>query len=255
MAPPGSSLWLSKWVWLAVCLTVAVFSLLVKLGFWQLERGHQKRLLEQSILARSDAPYQDISTVLDTNDWREENVMGIKVKAEIKPESLPLILLDNQTFEGKVGYLAFQVVSLSQDPAILTLLELGFVQGERTRSLLPNVSALARPLTVTGRLYRKSTNPLSSALMAEMRDVIRVQNLNINQLSQLLDRELMPTIFQPDNLDNWPYPFPWNPVPLTSSKHFGYSFQWFSMASVFLLISVIIFVRSIRNTASHGGEA
>ncbi|MGR5471318.1 SURF1 family protein, partial [Vibrio astriarenae] len=57
------------------------------------------------------------------------------------------------------------------------------------------------------------------------------------------------------NLDNWPYPFPWNPIPLTSSKHFGYSFQWFSMASVFLLISVIIFVRSIRNTASHGGEA
>lgn len=254
MAPPVSFLMLSKWVWIAVCLTVVVFSLLVKLGFWQLERGNEKQLLEQAILARANAPYQDIRTVLENNDWREESVIGIKVKANVTPEALPVILLDNQTYEGAVGYLAFQVVSLTQDPTTLTLLELGFVKGGASRSVLPKVETLQSPYEVTGRLYRKSMNPLSSDLMAEVGDTIRVQNLNINQLSQLLNVELMPTVVQPNNLVRWPYSFPWNPLPLTSAKHFGYSFQWFAMAGVFLLITVMIFIRWFKSSRSQGGE-
>ncbi len=254
MAPPVSSSILSKWVWVAVFLTVAVFSLLVKLGFWQLERGNEKQRLEQAILARENTSYQDISEVLEKNDWREESVIGIKVKANVTPESLPIILLDNQTYQGEVGYLAFQIVSMSHDPATLTLLELGFVKGKKSRAVLPKVEYLTTPYDITGRLYRKSTNPLSSDLMAEMGDTIRVQNLNINQLSQLLNIELMPTVIQPDNLTQWSYPFPWNPLPLTSAKHFGYSFQWFAMSGVFLFITILIFIRWIRQPRSQGGE-
>ena len=122
MAPPVSSSILSKWVWVAVFLTVAVFSLLVKLGYWQLERGNEKQFLEQAILARANTSYQDISEVLEMNDWREESVIGVKVKANVTPEPLPIILLDNQTYQSEVGYLAFQIVSMSHDPATLTLL-------------------------------------------------------------------------------------------------------------------------------------
>ncbi len=239
---------------MAICLTVAVFSVLVKLGFWQLERGNQKQQLEQVILARANAPYTEISAVLAVNDWQEKNVSGMKVKVSVVPGPFPIILLDNQTFEGGVGYLAFQIVSLSHDPAKQTLLELGFVKGASSRALLPEVKTLLVPYDITGRLYRKSTNPLSSDLMAEMGDTIRVQNLNINQLSQLLNIELIPMVIQPDNLEQWPYPFPWNPLPLTSEKHFAYSFQWFAMAGVFLLITIFIFIRWIRQSHSQGGE-
>ncbi|CAE6929813.1 hypothetical protein ACOMICROBIO_GDFFDHBD_02522 [Vibrio sp. B1REV9] len=254
MVPPMSSLLFSKWLWLAVGLTVAVFSLLVKLGLWQLERSNEKQKLEQAMLAREDAPYQAISAVLEQNDWREESVNGVKVKTEVVPEPIAVLLLDNQTYKGKVGYLAFQVVSLLQEPTTLTLLELGFVEGKSNRSDLPTIETLKIPQTITGRLYRKSTNPLSTDLMAEMGNPIRIQNLNVNQLSQLLNIELMPTVLQPDNLKAWPYSFPWNPLPLTSEKHFGYAVQWFAMASVFLLITLLIFVRWIRSERSHGGD-
>lgn len=250
MEPPVSSLLLSKRLWAAVCLTVAVFSLLVKLGFWQLERGTEKQALEESILARADLPYQDMSIVLDNNDWRESSVIGVKVQAQVVPEPLPVILLDNQTYNGKVGYLAYQVVSVSQEQNILALMELGFVEGTRSRSELPAVQELEGPTFVTGRLYRKSLNPLSSELIPERGDTLRVQNLNISQLNELLNVELMPAVLQPDNLAQWPYEFPWNPLPLTSAKHFGYAFQWFAMAGVFLLLTVAIFVRW-----THGGEA
>ncbi|HIF5634214.1 TPA: SURF1 family protein [Vibrio parahaemolyticus] len=261
IVPPVSSsllshkLWLSKRFGIAVCLTVVVFSLLVKLGFWQLERGQEKQALEQAILARADAPYQSLTSVLDNNDWREESVIGVKVQAEAKPEPLPVVLLDNQTFQGKVGYLAYQVVSVGQDPITLALLELGFVEGLRTRDSLPTVTTLKSPTNVTGRLYRKSMNPLSSELMPEMGEGIRVQNLNISELNELLNVELMPAVLQPDNLENWAYPFPWNPLPLTSAKHFGYAVQWLVMAGVFLLLTMVVCIRWFRKAASQGGEA
>ncbi|PFG58364.1 cytochrome oxidase assembly protein ShyY1 [Vibrio sp. ES.051] len=236
-------LWLSKWLWIATCLTVVVFSLLVKLGFWQLERGEEKQALEQAILARADNAYQRLGVVLEENDWREGSIIGTKVKADVIPEPLPVILLDNQTYQGSVGYLAFQVVSIVEEPSTYALLELGFVEGTSDRSLLPKVTKLDAPTFITGRLYRKSANPLSSELMPEVGDAIRVQNLNIAQLNQLLNIELMPAVLQPDNLKNWPYDFPWNPLPLNSAKHFGYSIQWFSMAGVFLLLTLIVFVR------------
>lgn len=247
--PPVSSLllsrqlWLSKRFWVAVGLTVVVFSLLVKLGFWQLERGQEKQALEQAILARADSAYQTLGEVLEENDWREGSIIGKKVEANVVPQAFPVILLDNQTHQGNVGYLAFQIVSMSDELGTYALLELGFVEGIADRSILPTVTTLEVSTFISGRLYRKSANPLSSELMPEVGDVIRVQNLNIVQLNQLLNIELMPVVLQPDNLKNWPYDFPWNPLPLNSAKHFGYSIQWFSMAGVFLLLTLIVFVR------------
>ncbi|MGI2946236.1 SURF1 family protein [Vibrio diabolicus] len=249
IAPPVSSLllsrqlWLSKRFWVATGLTVVVFSLLVKLGFWQLERGQEKQALEQAILARADSTYQTLGEVLEENDWREGSILGKKVEANVVPQAFPVILLDNQTHQGNVGYLAFQVVSMSDESGTYALLELGFLEGIADRSVLPTVTTLEVSTFITGRLYRKSANPLSSELMPEVGDAIRVQNLNIAQLNQLLNIELMPAVLQPDNLKNWPYDFPWNPLPLNSAKHFGYSIQWFSMAGVFLLLTLIVFVR------------
>ncbi|WP_208623550.1 SURF1 family protein [Vibrio diabolicus] len=249
IAPPVSSLllsrqlWLSKRFWVATGLTVVVFSLLVKLGFWQLERGQEKQALEQAILARADSAYQTLGEVLEENDWREGSILGKRVEANVVPQAFPVILLDNQTHQGNVGYLAFQIVSMSDESGTYALLELGFLEGIADRSVLPTVTTLEVSTFITGRLYRKSANPLSSELMPEVGDAIRVQNLNIAQLNQLLNIELMPAILQPDNLKNWPYDFPWNPLPLNSAKHFGYSIQWFSMAGVFLLLTLIVFVR------------
>ncbi|CDT83391.1 putative SURF1 superfamily protein [Vibrio diabolicus] len=249
IAPPVSSLllsrqlWLSKRFWVATGLTVVVFSLLVKLGFWQLERGQEKQALEQAILARADSAYQALGEVLEENDWREGSILGKKVEANVVPQAFPVILLDNQTHQGNVGYLAFQIVSMSDESGTYALLELGFVEGIADRSVLPTVTTLEVSTFISGRLYRKSANPLSSELMPEVGDAIRVQNMNIAQLNQLLNIELMPTVLQPDNLKNWPYDFPWNPLPLNSAKHFGYSIQWFSMAGVFLLLTLIVFVR------------
>ena len=263
MKSPGSWLGLSASFWVAACLTVAVFLALVKLGIWQLDRGNEKLALEQSMEQKLKAPYQDISALLSHSESKNP-FQGIKVQAQVLPQEFPIILLDNQIYAGKVGYLAYQIVAInavnlpseqSLVEAPLVLLELGFVEGLVSRTALPKVIELEEEQFITGRTYQKSNNPLSSDLMAEKGNPVRIQNLNIKQLAEIFNIDLAPFVIQPDNLKSWPYSFPWNPLPMTSAKHFGYSFQWFVMAGVFLLITLMVLFRWILSIRSQGGDA
>ncbi|GEM76554.1 SURF1 family protein [Vibrio sagamiensis] len=263
MKSPSSLLGLSASFWAAVCLTVAVFLALVKLGIWQLDRGNEKWALEKAMEQKRKAPHQDIAILLSYSESKNR-FQGFKVQAQVLPQEFPIILLDNQTYAGKVGYLAYQIVAINAvnlpfNQAFvntpLVLLELGFVEGLVSRTALPKVIELEEGQLITGRTYQKSNNPLSSDLMAEKGNPVRIQNLNIEQLAESFNIDLVPFVIQPDNLKSWPYSFPWNPLPMTSEKHFGYSFQWFVMAGVFLLITLMVLFRWIRSVRSQGGEA
>jgi cytochrome oxidase assembly protein ShyY1 len=94
-------------------------------------------------------------------------------------------------------------------------------------------------------------NPLSNELMAEHLDNIRIQNLNVAELSRLLQLTLYPFALQPAAGYNWPLPQqalpqPWQPLPMPSAKHYGYAFQWFAMATVWFLIMLLLLLRQLR---------
>ncbi|WGV98717.1 SURF1 family protein [Vibrio sp. YMD68] len=238
--------------WFGMLLTVVVFSALVKLGFWQLSRGEDKQQVESELSQRLNAP--SISLDLAVSRFDLQSLTGVKVSVDVTP--LPLsdvatVLLDNQTFEGKVGYLAYQVVSDGDQRFFL--LERGFVAGLKQRSQLPNVTWIDEPQAMEGRLYQKSINPLSSDLGLEKTNPLRIQNLNIPYLSRELGLTLEPFVFQPQQ-DDWPYLQPWQPVPMRSAKHFGYAVQWFSMALVFALLSGYVLVRAVKKIKIQGHD-
>lgn len=216
-----------------ILLTVALFGLMVKLGFWQLERGNQKLELERKLQLRADAMPIAIEA------WQEEKNVdstGVKISLTIAPLphhlSVQRVYWDNQTWQGKVGYIVFQPVrilasdqhSLLQAPLsyqdlssqrvdlqnqsvqVIGLMELGFVPAGRDRQILPSVVGVEQRQTMVGRLYRKQVNPMSQELMPEImggngEEWLRVQNLSLSSLSQhlLLDEqsELFPYVVQP----------------------------------------------------------
>ncbi|MCK6264007.1 SURF1 family protein [Vibrio sp. ZSDE26] len=230
--------------WLGLLLTVVVFSLLVKLGFWQLSRGEAKQETELMLSHREEQAPLPLPLALERH--RNEPLTGLNVSSYISP--LPLVsnvtfLLDNQIYNGKVGYLAYQVVTDGAERFFL--LERGFVAGTRQRSLLPDVEWLSKEQNLIGRLYQKSTNPLSTDLGLETTTPFRIQNLNIPEISEQLGFELAPYVFQPKQ-ESWPYPQPWQPLPMLSSKHFGYAVQWFSMALAFGVLCVYVLVRALK---------
>lgn len=220
-----------------VVVTVFIFSVLVKLGFWQLERGHKKSQLESSLIERAHQPPQSLDQVLATQN---PTGLSIIVNGRAIPEGY--LLLDNQVHNGRVGYLAYQLIEADER---YWLLERGFVSAPASRSVLPKVNWLFGDFAYQARVYQRSENPLSNDIDPEFIAPYRIQNLNIEQISQLFGIEIQPVVIQPQT-QSWPYPQPWVPVPLSSSKHFGYATQWFMMATVFLLLIGWVSVRAYK---------
>ncbi len=241
---PVRDLFKSGRFWISVLLTLVVFVLLVKLGFWQLARGEEKSKLEQLLRDnqhREPVALVQLKDVVSTPVMEEINGTPVIVSATPVPEQY--ILLDNQTYQGQVGYLALQV--MRSETGQYFLLERGFVGWQGSRNRLPEVSWIMKPGEWQGRVYVKQANPLSDALMIELTQPHRIQNLNIGELSEHLNLELLPFVLQP-RANNWPYPQPWNPLPLSSSKHYGYALQWFAMALALMLLSGWLLFRTVR---------
>lgn len=221
---------LNKLTVFLLILTVAVFTILVKLGLWQLARGTEKTTLLAQMEARQTSlplSFEQLQLKVD-----KEGVTGYRLQVHATPASSQIWLLDNQIYQGQVGYLAFQPLQVEAEQPWL-LVELGFIAAGSHRDELPHITPLSGELNIGGRLYQKQINPLSQALMAEMGTSIRFQNLNIPEMAKAIGHPMLPVVLQPEKLPSLTLPHPWQPFPLSAQKNWGYALQWFSMAAVF----------------------
>lgn len=249
---------LNKLTVFLLILTVAVFGLLVKLGLWQLARGDEKTTLQAQIQARQALLPLNFEQLLLNID--QENLTGSRLHVNATPASTDIWLLDNQIYQGQVGYLAFQLLQIEAGKPWL-LVELGFIAATAHRSELPQITPLSGELTIEGRLYQKQINPLSQALMAETMTKtdtraetgtsIRFQNLNLPEMVQHLGHPLLPAVLQPDALPTLALPHPWQPFPLSAQKHWGYALQWFSMATVFAGLMLWQGIQYVKRHTAH----
>ncbi|WP_157945992.1 SURF1 family protein [Vibrio gangliei] len=255
---------------LLLSLTVVVFGVMVKLGFWQLDRGQQKQRIEQQLQQWQQGDAVSLATALSSE---AVELTGRKVAVRVAPitsQQLPIktVYWDNQTWQGKVGYLVFQPVKIIDsdlNASQIVLLELGFVAAGRDRQTLPQVASVTQAQSIEGRLYRRQDNPLSEGLMVEnmpQTSAIRIQNLALESLAQDWKMPLLGYVIQPmTNLElrdgkqvSEQLPHPWTPVPLSSKRHFGYAVQWFSMATVLLLLVVMFVYRAFQPQKFNGLE-
>ncbi|MFM2587290.1 SURF1 family protein [Vibrio sp. TBV020] len=223
-----------------VLLTVVAFSILVNLGLWQLSRAEEKKAIEHKVSLRAS---QQRINLAQLTAQELVSPTGIRVEFYATPIKDKYLLLDNQNYQGEVGYIAMQLVKAESGEHVL--LERGFIVAPPTRAELPTVDWLDQLTKVEGRLYRKSPNPLSQELYLESGVPSRIQNLNFSQLEQQWQLKLARYVVQPQS-ENWPYPQPWQPVSMKSEKHQGYAVQWFSMAAALLLLSGFILIRMFK---------
>ncbi|WP_237668332.1 SURF1 family protein [Vibrio toranzoniae] len=246
----------SKGFWIAAVLTVVSVGVLIKLGVWQLDRGNEKLRYEQQLLERSQQSSRALDIVL--SDWRgtglraqepssPQTLNGLKVDIELAKPSGLILLLDNQINQGMVGYVIYMLgETQTQDGRKQLLIDLGFVAASNDRRKLPQLGNITLPKNMSGRLYVRLVNPLSQELGLENTTPKRIQNINIQALSQYTGQEVLPFIFQPQSLGSWPYEMLWRPSAMKSEKHFGYSFQWFVMAAVLLFLMLLIGYRYMK---------
>lgn len=225
-------------VWLVI--TLLVFLALVKLGFWQNSRAVEKTERLDRIAALVDEKSLslfDIESMRNTLTEDETiNDLPVIVAGELDEEVL--FLLDNQMSGGKFGYRVLQLVHAnSKDKKYKVLVNLGWVEGDRTRQVKPQIKVLSGNVSLIGhvRLIEKGIMLTAQDFSFKAWPML-IQQIELEKKSALLKTQLLPFVIYLDKNEQVGYEKNWQPVVMPPEKHLGYAFQWFSLAIAWLLL-------------------
>lgn len=203
-------------------LGTALLPLLLGLGLWQLQRAEAKRGLIQQA--------QDTPAIYSLAQQPQQ--LPGRVELQAKLLSSQLLLLDNRTREGRVGY---ELLGLFQDAGSgrWGIVNLGWIAAGANRTVLPVLPTLPdAEQSVSLRGMQVSAQPGfmlgTDAWQPGWPKII--QQPDMARFEQLFQRPLYPAIVRltepvVEVLDTH-----WDLVVMPAEKHLGYAVQWFALA-------------------------
>ena len=238
----GKALWLG--------LTLIVFFSLVKLAFWQYDRGFEKeqRLTRiEQLNQRSPLTLNEVVQLSKAKQFNgKESVNDFPVTIEGQFNGDYVFLLDNQVENRSLGYRVLQVV---QTKTHAVLVNLGWVQGSIDRNILPEVTPFQGQYNFKGHV-----RVVEQGIMLTEQDFtkpswpLRVQQIELKKfsalISPLIDKPLLPFVIYVDPEESLGYKKNWHPIVMPAEKHFGYSFQWAALALAWLILMISLRVKT-----------
>lgn len=216
---------------------------MISLGFWQLDRAEYKGTLQQKIEQRKNLAALSLDELPATTDDRRFH--PVEFMGEY--DAAHTLLLDNKTFDGRVGYHVLTPVRI--DATKMILVNRGFVAQGRSRALLPEIDTVDGKIVLTGLLDLTPSRGL--VLGDNVNDAthwpVVLQYVDLDEISQLIGYELydMMLWLDKDEVGGFEYDLP--VLNLNSAKNNGYAFQWFALS--FALLMIYIFVNTKKSAA------
>ncbi|HEY9033228.1 MAG TPA: SURF1 family protein [Pseudomonadales bacterium] len=224
--------------WKLALFVVLMLPVLLRLGFWQLQRADQKQQILDSINEQVRQPPVDLLQLAD-GDYR--NYRNVYAKATLLPQ---YALLDNQIHRGRFGYEVIQAARLADGR--LMWVSRGWQAGDPARRVLPAITTPVAEQTLSGYLYRPTEavqlaeNPLAPQWPQ------RIQAIELEKLYKALDKtaKIAPLfLLRLDPQSPAALTPHWQLVNVEPAKHSAYAMQWFGMA---LLLVVLFTIASLR---------
>ena len=220
--------------WKASLTFFCLLLLVLSLGVWQIDRGYKKKELENTFLERQSQPVKEIKyNTFENSDLYRNVVLEGKYLDQI-------FLLDNKIHNGKPGLKVFSPFQSINES--LVLVSRGWIEFE-DRSDLPMIKTERNALKIQGILRSESKDfILENDNMKKNTNPILVQTINLDELSNYLGKPLSPYILELSELSKSAFVKTWQPINLSSFRHFGYAVQWFGLGLV-LIIGYLFFLR------------
>jgi surfeit locus 1 family protein len=218
--------------------TVLGVVLTVRLGVWQLSRGHEKEALHAAILARQAQPAQDTATVLKHKRVLTQVHQRVSLQGRWLPQHT--VYLENRPMQGRSGFIVLTPLQL--DATTTILVQRGWIpRHQQDRTLLAPIDTPQGLVLMNGRV---ASGPSEVMGLGETVDAttgqatrqlpIR-QNLHLLSFSNEIGITLAATVLQTD-ADTDGLQRHWPEITAGVEKHWGYAFQWFALAVVQLLL-------------------
>ena len=237
----------SRFPWFFSVLWLAVLLLMLRLGFWQLDRAEEKRNLLVQLNQTTHPTITQADTLQKVSRFQT-------IKAEGDWDPAVTFYLENQFNQGQVGFHVYGVMSFFDD-SVYALINRGWVKdltsvhGELTnkREWILQQSDWPRPGVQLGEQVLTAEDKQQVTYLTE--DVTQ-KWLKARFCGQKNNNDciILPFIFKlnqhmPDGFER-----DWKTQMMSPEKHKAYAVQWFTMSLVLLLL-YLVFLR--KNHASE----
>jgi surfeit locus 1 family protein len=219
--------------WAAV-LALAACAAGIALGNWQAGRADEKRALGAQIDQSLHSPAIEISTGKLNADylaWKHVAARGRFIDEHT-------VYLDNKLRRGRPGY---EVVTPLRLNGMHVLVNRGWVDGGKTRAVLPKIPAAAGEVYLEGLALPR----LPQVLQAGPDSGKLRQNVDLRSFEKETGLKLQPIVIEqhspaPDGLvREWPR------RDTGIEKHESYALQWYSLAALALVLLVVLSFRRV----------
>lgn len=222
-------------------LTILAVALFVRLGMWQLDRGHEK----QQLLMASHAEAMRRPTSWRAQDALPKQYQTLQVTGHVLSTTL---LLDNQHYQHQFGYDVLSPLVLTDGSVVLV--DRGWIMRDPQGYKLPDIDIPAGDLRVLGSAYYPSSKHwiLGQALEEKSVNLVVVELIDIPLISQFLHKSVYPFIIRQNKADANGYVREWAIVSMPPTRHYGYAVQWFAIALVIFIIFIALNLKHTGNT-------
>ena len=209
------------------------------LSYWQYGRAQEKARLFADFSARTTA-----NPLTNKDLVQASNLLFYRANLHGTFDHAHTILLENRTYQGKIGYEVYTPLRLAGSPDAI-LVDRGFIPlSGRDRNSKP-ILRLPAVTTVTGLLNAPPRYYANTAMVNDtaLTPLIRVQYIDLQALSQLLTYPLLPYVLQLAPSDPAAYPITWQSSIMPKEKHLAYALQWFALSLTLLVLFVALNMR------------
>lgn len=218
-----------------------ILPILLRLGFWQLDRAEEKRILIELFKQQNELGPLSLTGKLETDDilnYRLAQVSG-------DYNSNKLIFIDNKIHQGKTGVYVLTPFKLKNSEYSI-LVNRGWVPMGFDRSSLPKVKTPQGELKLDGKLKIITEKPFTVGNQFQSNEgwPALMQWINIEEIEKKSALKLLPYIFLLNDKEQSGFVRNWKPVVMQPEKSTSYAVQWFALA---LALTIIYIVVNLKN--------
>ena len=218
---------------------IIFFTLFIKLGFWQLDRADQKKIINMAFIERQNQPAiplnkETIQMPIKDIIWHHVTISGEFLNDKN-------IILDNQVVQEKAGFLIYTPFKILDSNKII-LVNRGWYPLSNSRNDVPNIPPIKGAQAIEGEINQMPSSGISLGKVITEKlneSSFRLQKMDYEVLSSLIGKDLMryvvklkKPIFDKTYVIDLGIPVP------DSDKNYGYAFQWFAMAFTLFIIFI-----------------
>jgi len=241
-----------RWI-LATLLAIFAMAVLVRLGFWQLDRLHQRREMNVKVINQINQPALDLSGQALEKDLTDMEYRKVVVEGEYDPSNQ--VILVNQVYLDQYGASLFTPLRILNSDKVI-LVNRGWIPGDQ--ALSGSWSQYDEPglVKVSGVIHLPQSKPdighMTDPTLVPGGERIKTWNFaNLGQMAKQMPYPIMGVYIQESPDPSWTQlPYRTEPeLDLTEGPHLGYALQWFTFA-VILAVGYPLYVQREEQNSS-----